>query len=185
MLFLGLPQLIYFFFTSFYSHGFTAWFLGLPRPFDYIFTPYNSYELISPYSSPIKFTTLFLGLPWPIYFFFTSCYFHGPTGYQSYHIGPLGLLPNFFYHFASHFLLISLIVGLLMLLGLFSKMSINIQPPEHMDCSCNSYENIYANFFCKFFKQWTLPCFLFCHEQACLFEFTSLAVILKHNLHFI
>ena len=36
-----------------------------------------------------------------------------------------------------------------------------------------------------FFKWWTIPCFLFCHEQACLFEFHSLVVILKHNLCFI
>ena len=40
-------------------------------------------------------------------------------------------------------------------------------------------------FFCRFFKQWTLPCFLFCNEQTCLFEFPGLAFILEHNLCFI
>ena len=45
-LFLGLPWLIYFFFTSFYSHGLVAKFLGLPWPFYYIFTSYYSLGLI-------------------------------------------------------------------------------------------------------------------------------------------
>ena len=44
--------------------------------------------------------------------------------------------------------------------------------------------------FVGFFEQWALPFFFFsssssCHEQCCLFEFPSLAVILKHSFHFI
>ena len=31
------------------------------------------------------------------------------------------------------------------------KMGINIQPPEHMDCSCDSYAKTYAVFFCGLF----------------------------------
>ena len=37
---------IYFFFTSFYSHVLVAKFLGLPRPFYYIFTSYYPFGLI-------------------------------------------------------------------------------------------------------------------------------------------
>ena len=97
---------------------------------------------------------------------------------------------RFFFFFAPYFLLICSIVRLLLLLGSLSKMGINIEPPKHMDCSCNSYANTYANFFpfffffCGFFKRWTSHCFLFFHEQAYLFEFSSLAVILKCNLRF-
>ena len=36
-----------------------------------------------------------------------------------------------------------------------------------------------------FFERWTPPYFLSYYEQACLFEFSSLAIILKHNLCFI
>ena len=52
---------------------------------------------------------------------------------------------------------------------------------------CNTYVNFFPFFFffCGFFKRWTPPCFLFCHEQAYLLEFYSLAVILKCNLRFI
>ena len=40
----------------------------------------------------------------------------------------------------------------------FAKMGINIQPPEHMDCSCNSYANTYAVFFCGLFHN-SCECF--------------------------
>ena len=121
---LGFPDSFtsFFFLTSFYSFRFIAWFIGLPRSIYYIFTSYNFYGLVGPYSchvNPTKFTTLFFGFPRPVYFFFishysyrftilflglprptyfiyTSCYFHGPVGYQSCHISPLGLLPYFF-----------------------------------------------------------------------------------------
>ena len=152
-----------------------------------------------------------LVLPRPTYFIFTSYSSHGPDGYYSCHVGPLGLLPPFlgfpgpltsflslillmgllavipmtlahwaFYLFLwaslacllclyllflpwacylpflpcwpvgfTNFLLpfiflfpsTSLIVGLLLLLGLSPKVGINIQPPEHMYCFCNSYAN--------------------------------------------
>ena len=39
--------------------------------------------------------------------------------------------------------------------------------------------------FASFFEQWAPPYFLSCHEQCSLFEFPSLAVILKHNICFI
>jgi len=66
-----------------------------------------------------------------------------------------------------------------------------------MKCSCGSYANkrlscpFYLSFFFSFegfFEQWTPTYHIFffsCHEQCCLFEFLSLAVILKHSLHFI
>ena len=64
-----------------------------------------------------------------------------------------------------------------------------------MDCSCNSYVNVcyyliiiiffFLSFFCRFFKQWTLPYFTSYHEQTCFFEFSSLAIILEHYLCFI
>ena len=38
--FLGLPRLIYFFFTSYYFHGFTTSLLGLPQPIYFLFTFY-------------------------------------------------------------------------------------------------------------------------------------------------
>ena len=53
---------------------------GLPQPIYYIFTSYHflwaCWSLFLP-CQPIVFTTLFLGLPQPIYFFFTSSYSHG------------------------------------------------------------------------------------------------------------
>ena len=44
------------------------------------------------------------------------------------------------------------IVGFLLLLGPLSKVVINIQAPEHMDCSCNSYVNTYVIIVAGFFK---------------------------------
>ena len=54
-------------------------------------------------------------------------------------------------------------------------------------CECLLLFNYYylLLLFCRFFKQWTLPYFPSCHEQTCLFEFSSLAVILEHYLCFI
>ena len=121
-LFLGFPRPIYFFFTSFYSHGLVAELLGPPFQalllYLYLllllwaYWPlFMSCQPILPLYSlgflgPIYFfftsfytfglTTSFLGHHQPIYFFFTSCYFHGPTGYQSCHSSPLGLFPYFF-----------------------------------------------------------------------------------------
>ena len=65
-----------------------------------------------------------------------------------------------------------------------------------MKCSYGSYVNkrpsypSYLSFsFMSFLKQWTpshIYIFFFsCHEQCCLFEFPSLAVILKHSRRFI
>ena len=42
---------------------------------------------------PIGPTTPFLGLSRPVCSIFTSYSSHGPAGYHSYHVGPLGLLP--------------------------------------------------------------------------------------------
>ena len=104
-LFLGFPRPIYFFFTSFYSHGLVAELLGPPFPalllYLYLLLLLWAYwplfmscqPILPLYSlgflSPIYFfftsfysfglTTSFLGHHQPIYFFFTSCYFHGPT----------------------------------------------------------------------------------------------------------
>ena len=88
-------------------------------------------------------------------FFFTSFYSCGPVGHQSCHFSLLGLLLCSFSVFTSHFLHI---VGLFLLLGPLSKVGINIQPPEHMDCSCNSYANTYAVFFCGLFHN-SCECF--------------------------
>ena len=67
-----------------------------------------------------------------------------------------------------------------------------------MKCFCGSYVNkrlpcpFCLSFFFSFtgfFEQWTPIYFFFfffsCHEQCCLFEFPSLAVILKSNHRFI
>ena len=50
------------------------------------------------------------------------------------------------------FSLLFLIVGLLLPLGLLSKMGLNIQPNEHVDCSCNTHVNTLAIFFYSFFE---------------------------------
>ena len=94
----------------------TILFLGLPLPIYFFFISHCPHGL----------TTSLLGLPQPTYLFFTYCYFHGFAGHHSCHVSPLGLLPHFFfYHFTLHLPLISLIVGLLLLLGLLSKIGIN------------------------------------------------------------
>lgn len=134
---------------------------------------------------PIGLATSFLGLSQPTNFTFTSYSSHGPVGYYSCHVDPLGQLPLFlgflgsFLHlyllfflwdcwlsflpcwsigltnlllpFLFIFLPISLIVGLLLLFGLSQKMGINIQPLEHMYCSCNSYANTYVVFLSQSF----------------------------------
>ena len=91
-------------------------------------------------------------------------------------------------------------LGFFLLLGLFAKVGINIQPPEHMKCSCGSYANkktlllLYLFFFFVFFFSFPSqaflssgPCsfFFFGREKCCLFEFSNLVVILKHSLRFI
>ena len=53
--------------------------------------------------------------------------------------------------FSSHFLYI---VGFLLPLGILSKVGINIQPPEHMNCSCNSYVNTWKFFLFFLFFSW-------------------------------
>ena len=54
------------------------------------------------------------------------------------------------------FPLILLIVGLV--LHLFSKMDVNIQPSKHVDCSYNSHTNNFAILFRGFFEQWSSSC---------------------------
>lgn len=120
---LGLPQPIYCFSTSFYSHGLFAKFYELSRPFYYVYISYYPFGLISHHSchaSPLglliyslnfldpftffffifyyfyEFTTSFFGLLQLIYFFFISCYFHGSTCYQCCHSNPVDLLPHCF-----------------------------------------------------------------------------------------
>ena len=72
----------------------------------------------------IGLATSFLGLPRPTYFIFTSYSFHGLASCHSGHVGPLGLL-TCFYHSYFLFPSTSLIVGLLLSLGLSSKVGIN------------------------------------------------------------
>ena len=88
-------------------------------------------------------------------------------------------------------------LGFFLLLGFSAKMSINIQPFEHIKCSYGLDVNkrlfffflsfLLFFFFAGFFEQWALLFFFFlsCYEQCCLFEFSSLAVILKHSFRFI
>ena len=73
-------------------------------------------------------------------------------------------------------------------------MSINIQHPKHMKCSYGSYANkrtlLLLFFFFSFHGLFwivgpALFFFLSCHKQCCLFEFSSLAVILKCSRRFI
>ena len=143
---LGLPQPIYFTFTSYCAHGpvgchschigplsLLPLFLGFLGPLAlpltligligllavipvtlahwvyYLFSQTSSahllylYLLLRPQAYwlsflphwPIRFITSFLGLPQPIHFTSTSYCTHGPIGYHSCHIGPLGLLPLF------------------------------------------------------------------------------------------
>ena len=82
-----------------------------------------------------------------------------------------------------------------------SKMTLNIYSLKHMKHSCSSYVNkrpsclsYFSSFFSfvGFFKQWTffyiyiyIYTFFSCREQCCLFEFPSLAVILKYIRRFI
>ena len=125
----------------------------------------------------------FFGLPQPICFFLATYYFCGPVDHYSCHSGLLVFtllfsLPIFF-----------ILMGFFCHWAPLSKVGINIQPHEHMNCSCNSYANIKRYSFLSFFRRvfWTMgpPYFLSCHEQGCPFEFPSLAVILKHNFYFI
>ena len=129
-LFLGLPQPICSFFTSFTHMGFLLNSLG------FLGSITSSLPLITfrpywPLSQPIGFTNSFPGLPWSIYFLFTSYYFHGFTtsfiglprsiyffftsfyscgliGHQSCYFSPLGLFPYFFTVFS---ILPSLLLG--------------------------------------------------------------------------
>ena len=76
-------------------------------------------------------------------------------------------------------------------------MGINIQPPKHMKCFYGSYVNkktllllfVFSSSFLflrgLFSNSGTRFIFLSCRKQCCLFEFPSLAVILKHSFHFI
>ena len=81
---------------------------------------------------------------------FYSC---GPVSHQSCHSILLGLFPHPLAVFPfppSLYCWASSAVGSLL------KMGINIQPPKHMNCLCNSYLTAYANLFIiiirKFFK---------------------------------
>ena len=147
----GLSWPIYLFFAFYCSHEFIALFLGLSQPIYYIFTSYHSYELVghyfclvSPLSLPLyslgflsPFTFFFLllivpiglplhshGLPRPTYPFFFFFYLL-LLSWACWPSFSTKLVTSFFYHFALHFSLISLIVGLLLLLSLLSKVGIN------------------------------------------------------------
>ena len=143
-------------------------------------SPFMSFQ---PLTIPIGLLPSLFGLPWPICFFLATDYFCGPVDHYSYHSGLLVFallfsLPIFF-----------------ILLGFFChwapllKVGINIQPPEHMNCSYNSYASTkrysFLSFFGWFFEQWAPTYFLSCHEQGCPFEFPNLTAILKHNFCFI
>jgi len=62
--------------------------------FYFLFLPWACCLLFLP-CWPIGLATSFLGLPRPAYFIFTSYYSHGPVGYHSSNVDPLGLLPLF------------------------------------------------------------------------------------------
>ena len=119
--FLGLPQPVYFFFTSFTPMGFLldSWsFLG---PIT-IYLSLVTFWAYWPLSRPIEFTNLFLGLPRPIYFFFTSFCSCGPASYQSCNFSLLGLFPYSLTVFPS---LPSLLLGFFYCWALCPKMGIN------------------------------------------------------------
>ena len=126
-IFLGLPQPIYFIFTSFTLMGFLVdplgflspittslhfitfwayWPLSQPNEFinSFLGLPQPIYFLFTFYYSH-RLITSFFGLHWPIYSFFTSFYSCGPAGQWSCHFILLGLFPYSLtiFHF-SHFL---------------------------------------------------------------------------------
>ena len=122
-LFLRLPWPIYFFVTSFYSHGFVAKFLGLLWLFYYVFISHYSYGLIDHHSYLGSF-----GHPQPIYFFFTSCYFYEPIGYQSFHFSPLVLFPYFFTVLPLVFFSSSLLLGFFFCWAVYWKWASTFSP---------------------------------------------------------
>ena len=90
-LFLRLSQLIYFFFTSFYSHGLVTKFLRPPRPFLlhlYLLLLLWAYWPLSLSCQSIEFTNLFLGFPDPFTF---SLPLIIPNGLLFHSLGILGL----------------------------------------------------------------------------------------------
>ena len=172
--FLGLPWPVYFFFTSFTPMGFlldplsfisqiTTWlslisswaywplgrpieftnsFPGLPQPIYLFLTSFYTHGL----------TTSFFGLPQPVYFFFTSILLLWACQPSILPLGLPAINPTISACWACFLILVLFslshlfyIVGILPLLGPLSKVGINIQPPEQMDCSWNSYTNAYVN----------------------------------------
>ena len=76
-----------------------------------------------------------------------------PMDHYSYH---LGLIVLSYFANSSSFTLF-LLLGFFLLLGLLAKVCINIQPLEHMNCSCSSYANkkyfpIFFSFFLRVFS---------------------------------
>jgi len=129
-LFLGLPQPICSFFTSFTLMRFLLNSLSFLGPITTSF-PLITFRAYWPLSQPIGFTnsfprlprsiyflftsyyshgltTSFLGLPRPIYFFFISFYSCKLASHQSSYFSPLGLFPYFFIIFS---ILPSLLLG--------------------------------------------------------------------------
>ena len=145
---------------AFASNPFTNSFLWAPPAhFCLLSISYNSHG----------FSTSFSGLSWARllslwHFFFLLLY--RPVNHYSCHSGLmvfltlLALLPSpFSYCWAySCYWAFS------------AKMGINIQPFEHMKCSCGSYANkksfllLLFFFLAGFFEQWAPPFFLSCHE---------------------
>ena len=82
-LFLGLPRLIYFFFTSYYFHRLTTSFLGYPRPIYFFFTSYYFHELVgyqSYHFNPLGlFPNFFTVLPL-VFFSFSYCWASSAVG---------------------------------------------------------------------------------------------------------
>ena len=142
----------------FHSHGCFAKSFGLPRPNYHILT----FRAYWPLSQPHEFTNSFLWaspthfllsfhllqFPWAYYFIpwassthllspWPLVIFCGPVDHYSCHSSLMVFILLF--SFSIFFILL----GFFCHWTLLSKVSINIQLPEHMSCSCSSYANIY------------------------------------------
>ena len=129
--------------------------------------PYLYLLLLFKYSySSHGFTTSFLGFSQPIYFLFTSYYSCRPTSHYSCHSGLLGLFYYFFLSLFSYCWASSAIGGPLL------KVGINIQTPEHISCSYNSYANTYIIIFSAGF---------FLNSGLCLISFLAINRLVSSN----
>ena len=72
----GLPWPIYFFFTSYYSHGFATSFIGLPRPICFLFATYYFYGLVDHYSCHSDLLVFALLFSLPIFFILLGFFCH-------------------------------------------------------------------------------------------------------------